>query len=190
MKVIAFHGSPRIGGNTDLLLGEALRPVYEGGHELVLFRLNKMNIMPCQNCGGCEHTGKCVNHDDMDIVYEAIRTADRIIVASPVFFLSLSAQTKIMIDRCQAFWCEKYLLKKEIPGGQFGRGGLLLIAGGMKTDKGIKCGEITITAFFRSVSVPEHDTLGFPGIDNKGAILNHPTALKDARIAGEKLLKC
>jgi multimeric flavodoxin WrbA len=188
MKVAAFHGSPRIGGNTDLLLGEALKPIHDGGHDVILFRLNIMNIRPCQNCGGCEETGECVNKDDMEKIYGAIRAADRVIVASPVFFLGLSAQTKIMIDRCQAFWCEKYLLNRMIPEGRYKRKGLLFIAGGMKKDTGIQCGEATAKAFFRSISVPEHETLGFPGIDHKGAILDHPTALRDAYSAGEKLV--
>ena len=188
MNVVAFHGSPRVGGNTDLLLGETLKPIYDGGHNVVLFRLNLMNIRPCQNCGGCEETGICVSHDDMEKIYSAVRAADRVIVASPVFFLGLSAQTKIMIDRCQAFWCEKYLLKKGIPEGRYGRKGLLLIAGGMKKDTGIQCSEATAKAFFRSISVPEHETLGFLDIDHKGAILDHPTALGDAYAAGVKLV--
>jgi multimeric flavodoxin WrbA len=150
-----------------------------------------MNIMPCQNCGGCEETGTCVYEDDMSQVYEAIRTADRIILASPVFFFSVSAQAKAMIDRCQAFWCEKYLLKKPIPEGPYKRKGLLLLVAGMK-DKigttGIECSEKTAKAFFRTVSVPEHITLGYTGVDAKGEILKHPTALKEAYDAGKELV--
>jgi multimeric flavodoxin WrbA len=71
-----------------------------------------MDIRPCQNCGGCDDTGSCIIEDAMVDIYEAIRSADRIILASPIFFFGLSAQTKIMIDRCQAFWCQRYLLKK------------------------------------------------------------------------------
>ena len=90
------------------------------------FKLNFMNIKPCQDCGGCTKTGICVVNDGMKDIYDAIRDADRFIVASPIFFYTVSAQTKTMIDRCQAFWCEKYLLKKEIPAGPDGRKGLLL----------------------------------------------------------------
>ena len=116
----------------------------------------------------------------MSTVYQAIREADRIVLASPIFFFGVSAQTKAMIDRCQAFWCEKYLLKRPLPSGPFGRKGLLLLLGGMKREIGIRCAEATATAFFRTVSVPEHKTLSFLGIDAKGAILEHPEALKDA----------
>lgn len=189
MKVLAFYGSPRLHGNSDTLLEEALKPIKEAGHEVLSFRLNKMNIKPCQNCGGCEKTGECVIKDDMTDIYKAIREADRIIIASPIFFFALSAQTKIMIDRCQAIWSEKYLLNKSIPSGPYGRKGLLLLAGGMKRDIGIKCSDTTAKAFFRTVSVPSHETLGYLEIDAKGDILKHPTALKDAYEAGKRLIE-
>ncbi|MFA6055761.1 MAG: flavodoxin family protein [Thermodesulfovibrionales bacterium] len=188
MKVIAFLGSPRENGNTELLLREAVRGVEESGSAVRVFNLNKMNIMPCQNCGGCDETGVCIYEDDMTRIYEAIRNADRIILASPIFFFALSAQTKIMIDRCQAFWCEKYLLGKPIPEGPYGRKGLLLLVGGMKKEIGVQCAEATAKAFFRTISVPEHKTLAHIGIDEKGAILKHPTALNEACRAGKELV--
>jgi multimeric flavodoxin WrbA len=192
MNVIAFLGSPREGGNTELLLKEAIKSIEESGFNAHVFTLNTMNIMPCQNCGGCDETGICVYEDDMTQVYEAIRTCDRIILASPIFFSALSAQTKMMIDRCQAFWCEKYLLKKPIPAGIYGRKGLLLLVGGQKKEigmQGMQCAETSAKAFFRTISVPEHKTLSYTGVDAKGAILKHPTALKDAYEAGKELVK-
>jgi NAD(P)H-dependent FMN reductase len=146
--------------------------------------------MPCQNCGGCDETGICIYKDDMRQIYEAIRSCDRIILASPIFFSALSAQTKMMIDRCQAFWCEKYLLKKPIPAGPLGRKGLLLMVGGMKKEiglQGMQCAERSAKAFFRTISVPEHKTLSYTGVDAKGEIAKHPTALKEAFEAGRAL---
>ncbi len=189
MKIIAFLGSPRKDGNTELLLKETIKGIEESGFNVHVFNLNLMNIMPCQNCGGCDDTGVCINEDDMTQIYDAIRTADRIILASPIFFFGISAQAKTMIDRCQCFWCEKYLMKKPIPEGKYGRKGLLLLVGGMKKEIGIKCAEATAKAFFRTISVPEHKTLGFLDIDTKGAILQHPTTLKDAYEAGKELVK-
>jgi multimeric flavodoxin WrbA len=188
MKVAAFFGSPRIHGNTDLLLEEALKPIRETGHDIVSFKLNLMNIRPCQNCGGCTKTGVCVVDDAMTEVYAAIRSADRIILASPIFFFGLSAQAKAMIDRCQAFWCDKYLLKKTIPAGPHGRKGLLIVVGGMKKEDGIHCAETTARAFFRTISVPEHTTVSFLGVDAQGEILSHPTAMKDVYEAGKRLI--
>ena len=189
MNIIAFNSSPRENGNTELLLKETIRGIESTGLSVKVFNLNLMDISPCQDCGGCDETGICVIEDDMSIVSESIRTADRIILASPIFFFALSAQAKIMIDRCQSFWCEKYLLRKNIPEGKHGRKGLLLLVGGMKKEIGVQCSEATTTAFFRTISVPEHRTLSFLGIDAKGAIKNHPTALAEAFEAGLDLVK-
>lgn len=188
MKVIVFNGSPRTEGNTEILLKETVKGIKREEHDVRIFKLNDMNIKPCQDCGGCEETGECIINDDMSEVYTAIRQADRIILASPIFFFGLSAQAKAMIDRCQVFWCEKYLLKKQIPEGSYGRKGLLLLVGGMQKEIGIKCSEATAKAFFRTVSVPGHKTLSFLGIDAKGAILEHPAALKDAYEAGKDIV--
>lgn len=190
MNVVAFLGSPRQGGNTEMLLQEAVEGVQESGFSPHVFRLNSMTIMPCQNCGGCDETGTCIYEDDMTQIYEAIRMCDRIILASPIFFSSLSAQTKAMMDRCQAFWCGKYLLKKPVPAGPNGRRGLLLLVGGQKKEiglQGMQCAETSAKAFFRTINVPDHKTLSYTGIDAKAAILKHPTALRDARDAGRKL---
>jgi len=187
MNIVAFLGSPRVDGNSDILLKEALKAVEGKAHDVLIFRLNVMDIKPCQNCGGCDTTGVCVINDDMQEISRAVREADRIILSSPIFFFGLSAQSKIMIDRCQSFWCEKYLLKKTIPQNQNGRKGLLMLVGGMKKEVGIQCSEVTAKAFFRTISVPDHETLSFLGVDAKGQINNHPTALQDAFEAVKKL---
>jgi multimeric flavodoxin WrbA len=188
MKIAAFNGSPRIGGNIEILLRETIRPIEDAGHEVAKFRLNEMNIRPCQDCGGCVETGRCVQVDDMALIADAIRAADRFILASPIFFFGLSAQTKTMIDRCQAFWCEKYMLKQPIPEGENGRKGLLLLVGGMKKEIGVQCGEATAKAFFRTISVGEHEAVSYLGIDKKGAICGHESAFLDVYRAGRRLI--
>ncbi len=190
MKVLAFNGSPRKGGNTELLLNEAIKGAKDQGAEVTLFNLNIMSLKPCQNCGGCRETGRCIILDDIQQIHKEIRETDRIILASPIFFFGLTSQAKMMIDRCQGFWHEKYIHMKPLPQGAYGRKGLLLLVGGMKRSKrneGFHCAEVTARAFFRTVSVPEHVTLSYDGVDEKGAILKHPTALKEAYEAGRKL---
>lgn len=187
MKVIAFNGSPRKGGNTQTLMDEALLGAKEKGAEVTLYNLNELKIRPCQNCGGCDETGGCVIQDDIQAIHRDIRAADRIILASPIFFFGVSGQAKIMIDRCQAFWMEKYVLKRPIEPGPYGRKGLLLLVGGMKrndSNRGYECPEVTARAFFRTVSVQEHVTLSYDLVDAKGAIKQHATAMKDAYAAG------
>ncbi len=191
MNVIAFNGSPRRGGNTDILLAEAIRGARERAGSVTVYQLSTLNLKPCLNCGHCDDRARCIIKDDMQEIHEKIRSADRIIVASPIFFFGVSAQTKIMIDRCQTFWAEKYVHKKPVMPGPFGRKGLLLLVGGMKkNDKnvGFECSEASVRAFFRTVNVQEHATLAFDNIDEKGAIARHPTALSDAYEAGKMLV--
>lgn len=191
MKVLALNGSPRRGGNTELLLEEALKGVREEGGEVTRYHLNSLSLKPCQQCGACDDTGKCIINDDMQAIHNDISTTDRIILASPIFFFNVSAQTKIVIDRCQSFWSQKYLHKKPISAGALGRKGLLILVGGMKqTEKneGFHCAEVVVRTFFRTVSVQEHTTLAYGNIDEKGVIKDHPTALQEAYEAGKKLV--
>ncbi len=190
MKVLAFNGSPRRGGNTELLLSEAVRGVKEQGGLVTTYNLSALNLKACMNCGHCDSAGRCIIKDDMQSIHDEIRTADRIIVASPIFFFSVSAQTKIMIDRCQAFWAEKYVHKNPIKPGEYGRKGLLLLVGGMKRNEknvGFECSEATVRAFFRTINVQEHVTLAYDRVDEKGAIIRHATALSEAYEAGKRL---
>lgn len=181
-------GSPRVNGNSEILLNEALRPIREEGHEVTVFRPAVMNISPCLNCGGCDETGVCVVEDEMEKVYDAIREGERFIIASPVFFFGLTAQLKALIDRCQSFWCEKYLLKKPVPEGRNGRKGLLILVGGMKKETGFKCGDATAAAFFRTINVQKHESLFYPQVDAKGAVIKHPTAFNEVMEAGRRLV--
>ncbi|HUL01010.1 MAG TPA: flavodoxin family protein [Nitrospirota bacterium] len=190
MKVLVLNGSPRRGGNIEILLEETLKGVQDSGAHAKVYHLNSLSLTPCQQCGGCDDSSQCVLQDDMLAIHDDIITSDRIIVASPIFFFNVTAQTKIMIDRCQPFWSQKYVHKKPLPAGTFGRKGLLILVGGMKRgekNEGFHCSEIVVRSFFRTVSVPKHETLAFGDIDEKGAIRNHATALKDAYEAGENI---
>jgi len=189
LNTVAFLGSPRKRGNTERLLDAALEGVRAEGGDASIFRLSELNIHPCRNCGGCAKTGKCVVlDDDMAAIYEKIRSADRIILASPIYFFSVSAQTKIMIDRCQAFWSGKYLLKRPLPSGPFGRKGLLLLVGAYRKDpSGLRCAETCGVSFFHSVNISDHRTVAVLGPDGLGAIRDYPESLAEAVEAGKWL---
>lgn len=184
MKIIAISGSPRRGGNSETLLREAVRGT---GHDVKVYEVCRMDIGPCRECGECETTGVCVYLDDMQALGDALRGADRIVLASPVFFAGIPAQLKAMVDRCQQFWCEKFLLGRPMTAGRYGRKGLFLVVGGMKMQAGVECAGVTAKAFFRTLSVPGHETLAYREVDAMGAIQKHPTALKDAFEAGKRL---
>lgn len=189
MNIIAFNGSPRPKGNSEIIMNEVVELLTTEGLSVKTYNPSKMNISPCQNCGGCDKTGECIIKDEMGDIYDAIKHADRIIIITPVFFFSLPAQLKAMIDRCQSFWCAKYWLKKPIPEGELGRKGLLVTVGGMDKEIGFKCSNSCATAFFRTINVPHHDQLFFKHVDAAGAIKQHPTAFEDIKTSVKKLIQ-
>ena len=102
MKVLAISASPRRGGNSDVLCDELLKGAAENGHEVRKLRLAEKKIAPCAACYACAESHVCVRRDDMQEVLDALKAADVIVLASPVYFYSISAQMKTMIDRCLA----------------------------------------------------------------------------------------
>jgi multimeric flavodoxin WrbA len=104
MKIVAVLGSPRPKGNSALLAEAFLEVARELGADTEVYLLNQMNIKGCQGCGQCK-TGSevCVLEDDLTPVYDAVRGADLLVMASPVYFGDLSAQLKCFWDRTYAF---------------------------------------------------------------------------------------
>ncbi len=106
-KVLILSGSPRKGGNSDLLCDEFMRGAIESGNVVEKIRVAEKNIGYCKACYYCkDHNGQCVIKDDMQEVLQKIIEADVIVFASPVYFYSIDAQLKALIDRTVARWLE------------------------------------------------------------------------------------
>ena len=103
-KAIVMLGSPRRRGNSEILAEKAMEGIKEAGGAYEVFRLNTMNIRPCQACKYCREEGHtlCTIHDDMDAVYAALTGADVLLLASPIYMFTVSAQLKLFMDRCYA----------------------------------------------------------------------------------------
>jgi multimeric flavodoxin WrbA len=103
MKIVAVLGSPRPKGNSALLAEAFLQTARERGADIEVYLLNQMNIKGCQGCGKCKTESEmCVVEDDLKPVYESLRGADILVLASPVYFGDLSAQLKCFWDRTYA----------------------------------------------------------------------------------------
>ena len=189
MKVLGIAGSPRRGGNTDRLLGEVMRGAASRGAKVKTIILNNLEISPCQHCDACLEKGKCKVQDDMQMVYRELEQADRIVLASPVHFMGVTAQMKAMIDRCQALWARKYVLKIPPLGNRRERKGLFISVGGRRAANVFDGALITIKSLFRVLDITYAGELLFPGVDEKGAIAKYPDALHQAFFAGQKLVE-
>ena len=102
MKILGICCSPRRNGNTEILVREALKGAEESGAETELVTLAGKNLKPCDGCLSCEATTRCHLNDDMQEIYEKLLAADGIIIGTPVYFWSVVAQAKILIDRAYA----------------------------------------------------------------------------------------
>lgn len=106
-KVLVLCGSPRKGGNSDLLSDEFIRGAQEAGHLTEKIRVADQKINYCIACENCtRNPGQCVWPDDMKGILEKMIAADVIVLATPVYFYSLSAQLKTLMDRTVARYTE------------------------------------------------------------------------------------
>lgn len=105
-KVLILSGSPRKGGNSDLLCDEFARGAAEAGHQVEKIRVAEKNIGYCNACYGCKQDGVCVIKDDMAEVFEKMLSCDVMVLASPVYFYAVSAQLKTVFDRTVCRWTE------------------------------------------------------------------------------------
>lgn len=105
-KVLILSGSPRKGGNSDMLCDEFAKGSAEAGHEVEKIRVAEKGIGCCRACYACKDTGECIIKDDMAEVLQKMIDADVLVLASPVYFYSIDAQLKALIDRTVARWLE------------------------------------------------------------------------------------
>jgi len=112
MKVLGIVCSPRLRGNTEILLQTALDKAQEEGAEIELVTLAGKTISPCDACYSCMKTGQCHIKDDMQDIYPKLLEADGIIFGTPVYFWTLSAQAKALIDRTFVFRLKRDLRNK------------------------------------------------------------------------------
>jgi len=156
LYILGLSGSPRRGGNSETLLDEALRGAAAAGAEtekIVASTFRKLS--PCVNCGHCLKTGFCRVQDDMQDIYPKLDRADGLVVASPIYFMGVSAFLKILIDRCQCYWSRKYVLRRPLFPDQPGRRrlGIFLATAGHDKPIVFQGARMTVRALFDVLDV-------------------------------------
>ena len=113
MNILILSGSPRKGGNTDLLVEAFVKGASQKNHVEVV-SVHDYKVYPCMGCNACfkSNGNTCVQRDDMPLIYEKMAHADMLVIASPVYFYGLSAQLKAVIDRCHNPIRDSFRIKK------------------------------------------------------------------------------
>jgi multimeric flavodoxin WrbA len=187
-EVIAVYGSPRRKGNTAILTKEAVRGARDAGATVVEFILRDLKISPCLEIYACKKEGECAIKDDFQMLRDKILAAKGLIIASPIFFYSVSAHTKTMMDRFQSMWVRKYWID-EMPYHQrkFKRKGLFISVGATKGKMLFDGACLSMKYFFDVLDMELWRTLTYRGIDFEGEVKNHPEHLKEAYTSGREL---
>lgn len=187
MYVLGINGSPRTGGNTDILLEKALEGAQDSGAKTEKVILNGIKFSACQECEDLSEDGSCIIKDGMQTLYEKIGGADALIIASPVFFGSLSAQTKMMVDRFQCAWRAKNILKREL--FEKRKRGAFISVQASERQSFFDNSKSVVRNFFAVVNAGYAGEIFCTGIDEKGDILKHRNCLKKAYELGQKITK-
>jgi len=193
IKVLAFAGSPRRHGNSETLLDwvlDAMRK--EPDVEVEKYPLTEINIAPCKGCNACEKLNTCVQKDDLVWVEGKIIDADIILLSSPIFCMGIAAQPKALIDRAQVFRSRKYVLKLPIvpPERKGKRIGIFLASAGQDWEYVFDAAIPSVKCLFNVIDVKNKDIryLMVNNVDEKGAILEHPSAGKDAAALADEVI--
>ena len=189
-RIVAIYGSPRRAGNTATLLRQAVAGARDQGAAIEEIYLRDLKMSPCLEIYGCKRDGECAIKDDFQGVRDIILAADGIILASPIFFYSVSAQVKILMDRFQSQWVKKHWIEG-LPMGrsQAVRKGLLLAAGATRGKKLFDGALLSVKYFFDVLDTELWDYRFFRGLDHAEDIQAHPDFQSEARRAGAALVQ-
>jgi multimeric flavodoxin WrbA len=189
MKVLGIYTSPRKRGNSDVLLDQTLKGAEDAGAEVQRVYCRKLKMSGCIECGGCEKTGECVVKDDMQSVYPLLDEADAIVLSAPIFFYSLPAQGKALIDRTQARWAKRMLTKTREERKSFDSGkGYLVAVGATKGKNLFMALELIVQYFYDALDMSFEGGLNVRGVDSRGDINNHSETLNDAYELGKSIV--
>ena len=185
IKVLGIMASPRRGGNSDILLEAALRAAEKNGAQTEKIIVNDLKIIPCQACDDVLDDGRCKIQDDFQKIYETILSADSVLVASPIYFGSITAQLKILIDRFQCHWRAKYL-SNTIESIAIKQGGFICVQASSKNDFFENAGSI-IKNFFTTAGIEYCLEIFCSKLGKKGSVRGFPEYIEKTGVMGEKL---
>ena len=186
-KIVALYGSPRRKGNTATLLKKAVEGARDAGADVEEIVLRDLKLSPCLEIYGCLKAGDCAIKDDFQAVRDKILDTQGLMLASPVFFYTVSSHTKILMDRFQSLWVKKYWVEKASPEQQNNtRKGLFISAGATKGKKLFDGMLLTVKYFFDVLDMELWKSLLYRQLDFQDDVLKHPEYLEEAYSAGKQ----
>lgn len=189
MRILAIYGSPRRNGNTATLLRKAVQGAREAGAEVQEIILRDLKMSPCLEIYGCKKTGRCAIKDDFQEIYNLLLSCHGIMLASPIFFYTVSAHTKILMDRCQSLWVKKYWIegRKREPDKAI-RKALFISVGATKGKRLFDGAILSVKYFLDTFDAILWKSLLYRRLDFEDDVLKHPEYLEECYLAGKELV--
>jgi len=190
VTVLGISGSPHRHGNTETLLDSFLDGARSAGASVEKVVLKDLAYSPCRGCNACHKTGDCIVKDDAISLFDKILAVDCIAIASPIYTMGITAELKGLIDRGQYLWARKFILKTLYFSDDHIRShkGLFISTAGQNWDHVFDGAFPAITAIFNGTGFEYYDNIIANNMDEYKGIKNHPTALKDAFLKGQKVV--
>lgn len=189
--LVALNGSPVRGSSVDLLLEEVCAGTRAAGGEAEHVRCNELTVKSCQACGPEPTTGYCIFHDDMDRIYALLERAHAVAVGSPVYFDAVSAQLKLVMDRCN---CVTPLAHASDGGWTFKprwartRRGIFVTA--CSSRHRYDLAERSVRGYLKWIGARWEETIVWQHEDNDtGSVASQPELMARARATGRRLIE-
>ena len=176
--VLGIVGSPRRGGNTEILVDTIIATAVEQGATSEKVILNELEIAPCQACNGCQRTGSCIHEDDMEQLLPLMEKSEVWVLGTPIYWWGPTAQFKLFVDRWygvdQRIFQGKQVIAAIPMGG--GNGHYARHTIGMIKDI---CNYLGMNYI---------ETVVAPGMNGKGSVRESTSAIESARLAGMRIM--
>ena len=183
MNIVAIYGSPRRGGNSDIMLDTFLSEADPDDQVIKIIPADRQ-INPCRGCRACEKSGVCVINDKMKYWFDQLLQADRVVISAPIFFYGFPSTLKALIDRSQVLWSRKYLLKETMKLKK----GFLLAVGATQGKKLFEGVILTTRFFYDGFNCNYQGEVVFRGFDKKAEITTCFSCLEEIRNAANQFL--
>jgi multimeric flavodoxin WrbA len=187
-RIVAIYGSPRRRGNTATLLKQAVAGARDAGTQVEEIVLRDLKLSPCLEIYSCRQDGECCIHDDFQRVRTLVLSSAGLMLASPIFYYTVSAHTKVLMDRFHSLWVKKYLVNQgRGPAPPARRKGLFISAGATRGKRLFEGTLLSMRYFFDTLDMDLWRSLLCRGLEDQGEAQEHPDYMDQAYVAGREL---
>ena len=190
IKMLVINGSPRFRGNTETVLDAFIEGAKEAGAEVTKIRLVEIHHKNCSGCNSCHKDGHCILNDELTPVFDQMMQSDILVLASPIYSMSVTAEMKSFIDRGQFLWAQKFVTKtlsfdKEHLAKHTG---VYLATSGQDIPHIFDSAFPVVRAFFNDSGFSYTENVLFPGMDQHGGAKGWPESLVEAKRRGKEIV--